>query len=107
MDCIIFRGGREHNLHFEQGVPKSIESSVCDQGKKGMQIPFMIDPEVFSNEHILPPDFVMDVARSAATRMSGLLVSVKVETDDGWNEHIFGRERKEDSRKEINDEIFE
>ena len=94
MVCTIFRDGREHNLHFEQGVPKNIESSVCDQGKQGMQISFMIDPSVFSKQHILPADFVIDIARTAATRLPGLLVSVKVNNNDGWVEHLFCGDRK-------------
>ena len=100
MDCIIFRGGREHNLHFEQGVPKSKESSVCDQGKQGMQISFLIDPSVFNKQHILPTEFVVAIAQTAATRLPGLLVSVKAENNDGWVEHIFGTECKVGSREE-------
>lgn len=106
MECIVYKAGKMHDFRFEKGISTSAKSLSCDPQKQSMHISFMIDPEVFS-QHILPPDFVIEVSRTAATRMSGLLVSVKVETDDGWNEHIFGRERKEDSRKEINDEIFE
>lgn len=89
-----------YDLRFKKGIPTSVVSSACNQQKQGMHISFMIDPEVFSNEHILPPDFVMDVARSAATRLPGLVVSVKAENNDGWVEHIFGIERKEGSREE-------
>ena len=99
MECIIYRDGKLHELHFRKGIPISAVSSLCGKQKKGMKISFMIDPEVFHNEHILPPDFVTHIAETAATRMSGLLVSVKVETDDSWNEHIFGRECKEGSRE--------
>jgi len=100
MDCIIFRGGREHNLHFEQGVPKSKESSVCDQGKQGMQVSFLIDPSVFNKQHVLPADFVVDIARTTATKMTGLTVSVKVEEDGEWCEHAFGEELKQRFAKE-------
>ena len=106
MVCIIYRDEKMHDLRFEKGIPTSAKSLSCDPQKQGMHISFQIDSAVFS-PHILPSDFVIDVAQTAATRMSGLFISVKVETDDGWNEHIFGRERKEDSRKEIKDEIFE
>lgn len=89
-----------HELRFKKGIPTSVVSSACNQQKQGMHISFMIDPEVFSNEHILPPDFVMDVARSAATRMSGLTVSVQLEEDDDWSEYIFSDELEQDTTKE-------
>ena len=98
MECIFYRDGKRHDFHFEKGIPTSAKSLSCDPQKQGMHISFQIDSDVFS-QHILPPDFVIDVAQTAATRMSGLLVSVKVETDDGWNEHIFGRERKKRFQK--------
>ena len=68
--------------------------------KIDMKISFMIDPEVFHNEHIIPSDYIIDIAQTAATRLPGLLVSVKVETNGTWAEHIFGTECKEGSREE-------
>ena len=95
MGCVIYRAGKMHDFRFEKGIPTSVKSSSCDPQKQGMHISFMIDPDVFNNEHVLPSDFVIDVAQTAATRMSGLLVSVKAETDDGWIEHLFGSEHKD------------
>lgn len=100
MVCIIHRGGRKHELHFRKGIPTSVVSSICGKQKKGMKISFMIDPEVFHNEHIIPSDYIIDIAQTAATRLPGLLVSVKVETNGTWAEHIFGTECKEGSREE-------
>ncbi len=105
MECIIYRDGKMHDLRFEKGIPTNAKSLSCDPRKQGMHISFQIDSDVFS-QHILPPDFVIDVAQTAATRMSGLLVSVKVETNDGWAEHLFCGDRKGYSREENNNEIF-
>ena len=55
-----------------------------------MHISFMIDPEMFHNEHILTPDFVVDIAKKAVTSMTGLTVSVKGEEDSDWCVRVFG-----------------
>ena len=99
MDCIIYRDGRMHELRFKKGIPMSVVSSACDQ-QQGMHVSFMIDPEVFNNQHILPPDFVIDIARTAATRMPGLTVSVKVEEDGDWCVHVFGGKLEQRFAKE-------
>lgn len=99
MRCVIYRAGKMHDFRFEKGIPTSVKSLSCDPQKQGMHISFIIDPDVFNNEHVLPSDFVIDVAQTAATRMSGLLVSVKAETTAGWAEYIFGTENKEGSRE--------
>ena len=100
IEFVLYKEGKMHQFHFKKGIPISTDSSACDPQKQSMHISFMIDPEVFNNEHVLSSDFVIDIAQTAATRMSGLFISVKVETGDSWDEYIFGRERKEGSREE-------
>lgn len=100
MDCIIYRDGRMYELHFRKGIPTNAVPSICGKQQKGMHISFMIDPEVFNKQHILPPDYVIDIARTAATRMTGLTVSVKVEEDDDWCVHVFGGKLEQRFAKE-------
>lgn len=83
INCTIYRDGTTHELRFKKGIPTSVISSGCDPQKQGMHIAFMIDSEVF-HEHILPPDFILHVARTAATQMSGLTISVKIEEKGDW-----------------------
>lgn len=105
MVCIIYRDEKMHDLRFEKGIPTSVKSLSCDPQKQGMLISFQIDSAVFS-PHILPSNFVIDVAQTAATRMSGLTVSVQLEEDDGWSEYIFSNELEQDTTKEENNELF-
>lgn len=88
IEFVLYKEGKIHQFHFKKGIPTSAKSLLCDPQKQSMHVSFMIDPEVFNNQHILPPDYVIDIARTAATRMTGLTVSVKVEEDDDWCVHV-------------------
>ncbi|MBF0369893.1 MAG: DNA topoisomerase IV subunit B [Magnetococcales bacterium] len=85
-EVVVERDGGKFKHRFEQGLPKGTLERLDNSRRKGTQIAFMPDPEIFTDT-IFRPERILEMCRSKAYLNKG--VSIRVNLEEKGEEHVF------------------
>jgi topoisomerase-4 subunit B len=90
LECWVKRGGKEYNISFKDGKPRSKLEIVGDVGKSntGTTVRFWPDPQFFESASFSVPK-LKHVLRAKAVLCPGLRVTLKVEQSGEKDEWFF------------------